>query len=999
MTDIKNGQLDLRGWDAKSGGILSLDGEWEFYPFELIMENGQSARAGEDRATYITVPGKWNDDLLGGESTPYGYGSYRLRLYVDPDDPINYSIRFPSIRSSSEIYVNGRLLAGSGQVGKSEDAYIARNIPRTATFAAGENGEIEIVVQAANYKDIRGGGIVRSVKFGSEEAIGKNVRLSSYMQLLSIILFLIHSLYGFILYWLGSRNKKLLYFSASALCLALSMSLSNDEKLLSQLVFIDYTWDFRITNAAILIGTAAILGCTDHLRLPVWRRIFPFFAGAVLGTAAITLCLPVPNVIKLFPVYYVLMLISVVMTVIATLKRIIGNFRNDLLLLLSFLAVVHHFAWTIAWRESGISVIHYPVDVLVAAILFSSIWFQEYFRVHAETRELAATLQRTNDNKDRFLANTSHEFRNPLHIILNMSQVVLERDRPVMHQRSVKDLETILSVGQRLTLILDDLIDAASLQEGNPRLHLKPVNLQSIVTGVLDMFRFALEVKPVTVVNEIPEHFPRVLADENRLIQILFNLLHNAIKFTNEGQIAIQAAVSGGKAVISVTDTGIGIDKDMLDRIFKPYEQADPGKTLYEGGFGLGLSICKQLVELHGGTMDVSSEAGKGSTFTFSLNLAEEREDEAAQSQAAQPAVPNGAPDSAVPEKMEPIEPAPGPSPDGRDKQPSILIVDDDPANLQVLEAILPPEEYAVTAVTSGNEALNLLDAGKWDLVISDVMMPKMSGYELTRMIRQRLTSAQLPVLLLTARSQPADIQSGFVAGANDYVTKPVDALELRARIRALTTFKRVVQEHLNLEAAWLQAQIQPHFIFNTLNTIAALSTVDLERMRELLTAFSELLRSKFQFRNMGDLIPVEEELRTVRSYVFIEQTRFEGRLHVTWNVDECDGFRVPFLSIQPLVENAIIHGIMKRAGSGNIAIRLENLGDSLEVTVEDDGAGMDETTLQRLLDQRTLPSAGVGLMNTDLRLKQHFGAGLHIESAPDEGTKISFVVRTMAGR
>lgn len=1019
--DIHKGQLDLRAWNTKNGGILSLDGEWEFYPFQLIMENGEAAPLDPDRVSYIRVPGEWNDHLLEGQSTPFGYASYRLRLYVNPDDPVNYSIRFPSVRSSSEIYVNGRLLTGSGRVGTSEEEYQARNIPLTTTFSADENGVIEIIVQAANYKDIRSGGIVRSVKFGTEEAIGKNVRLSTTMQLLTAIIFLIHSLYAFILYWLGSRNKKLLYFSVFTLCLAISNSLSNDEKLLNQLLVIEYNWDFRLTNALLLVGVVAFLGCTDQDRLPVWHRIAPFFTGVSLGVAAITLFLPVPYVIKLFPVYAIMILGSVAITLIATLKRIIGNFRNDLLLLMSFLAVVHHFFWSILWRDSGISVTHYPFDVILAAILFSSIWFREYFRVHAETKELADTLQKTNETKDRFLANTSHEFRNPLHVILNMSQAVLERERPVMQQRSVKDLETVLSVGQRLTLILDDLIDAASLREGNPRLHLQPVNLSSVVTGVLDMFRFALEVKPVAVVNEIPEHFPRVLADENRLIQILFNLLHNAIKFTSEGSIVIQAAVRGGKAVISVADTGIGIEKDMLERIFRPYEQADPDKTLYEGGFGLGLSICKQLVELHGGAMEVFSEAGKGSRFTFTLNLAEQPKNKtahirAAQRGAVQPETPNArhaaiplsrfsgpnmpeltgsAPVVSAPVKTALVEPFPVPDPDEQDKRPAVLIVDDDPVNLQVLGAILPPEEYAVTSVTSGKEALDLLDAGrKWDLVIADVMMPKMSGYELTRMIRERLTPAQLPVLLLTARSQPADIQSGFVAGANDYVTKPVDPLELRARIRALTDFKRMVVEHLNLEAAWLQAQIQPHFIFNTLNTIAALSTMDPERMRHLLIAFSDLLRSKFQFRNMGELIPVEEELRTVRSYVEIEQTRFEGKLHVHWKVDDCGGFQIPFLSIQPLVENAIIHGIQKRSRGGTIEIRLEHAGDFLEVTVEDDGVGMDEHTLQRLLDPEPSLSAGVGLKNTDLRLKQHFGTGLRIESAPDQGTKVSFVVR-----
>lgn len=193
---------------------------------------------------------------------------------------------------------------------------------------------------------------------------------------------------------------------------------------------------------------------------------------------------------------------------------------------------------------------------------------------------------------------------------------------------------------------------------------------------------------------------------------------------------------------------------------------------MIEGGFGLGLSISKQLVELHGGTLDVSSVFGEGSTFSFPLKLAHmEAEEEVAVSRSFEPEV---VPPMPIQEKVEiPSAMKPITLLEVNRDRPRLLIVDDDPVNLQVLEAILPPDEYDVTMVTSGKEALAILDTKEWDLVISDIMMPQMSGYELTRMIRERFTLTELPILLLTARSQPKDIQSGFLAGANDYVTKP----------------------------------------------------------------------------------------------------------------------------------------------------------------------------------------------------------------------------------
>src|SRR5690625_3178755 len=151
-------------------------------------------------------------------------------------------------------------------------------------------------------------------------------------------------------------------------------------------------------------------------------------------------------------------------------------------------------------------------------------------------------------------------------------------------------------------------------------------------------------------------------------------------------------------------------------------------------------------------------------------------------------------------------------------------------------------------------------------------MMPRMSGYELTRIIRKRFTISELPILRLTARNRPEDIENGFLAGANDYVTKPVDAVELKSRVNALTEVRKSSRERLRMESAWLQAQIQPHFLFNTLNSIIALSEIDTTRMQKLLEAFSNVLRGKFNFQNINEFVPIESELDLIRSYLYIEK-------------------------------------------------------------------------------------------------------------------------------
>ncbi|MNZ49777.1 Sensory/regulatory protein RpfC [compost metagenome] len=963
-----------------------------------MIDGSRQQLLGDNAPRLIQVPGGWSEVLHADKPSPYGYGSYRLLLYVDPAKHLNYSIRVPSVRTASELYVNGRLLTKSGHVATTKDEYISKDLPYSTTFTADDNGVIELVIQAANYVDSRSGGIVRSIKFGSEEAIAKEMKASIFMQFLAAIIFIMHAVYALILYLIGNKEKKLLYFSLLALCVTITSVFSTDEKLFHQLFYIGIDWDFRLTNIAFVIAAYALLQCTNHRELPYWRRMYPVYKIMNLGTAGITLFLNPTQVIMLFPIYYVLGGTAAVITLITMFKKVIKDLKSNLLLLFSFLALMNYALWSLILLDSGLSLVYYPFDMIIAIACLASVWFKDYFIMHANTKELATTLQRMNDHKDQFLANTSHEFKNPLHSILNMSQSVLKRERHLLQERSIKELETLLSVGRRMTLILDDLIDVMSLREGNPRIHKRVIFIQPIVTGVLDMLQLNADVKSVKIANQIPEDFPPVNADENRVVQIVFNLLHNAVKYTNDGVISIQAFVKDGRAYIVITDTGIGMDENMLKRLFRPYEQASTSETMIDGGFGLGLSISKQLVELHGGTLVVSSVLGEGSKFTFSLRLAglevEEENDLTNSFEPLQSMPIQEIASSVYMEKVK-IPPATNQTTliEMNRERPILLVVDDDPVNLQVLEAILPPDEYDLTMVTSGKEALALLDTKEWDLVISDIMMPQMSGYELTRMIRERFTLTELPVLLLTARSQPKDIQSGFIAGANDYVTKPVEAIEIKSRIEALATIKQSVRDQLRLEAAWLQAQIQPHFIFNALNAVTALSDIDLDKMRNLLDEFSNFLRNKFKFQNMDRLVPIEEELSLVRSYLYIEKVRFEERLQVIWEIDGCGDIKVPFLTIQPLVENAIRHGIMKRNRGGTILIRILVYETHTEITVEDDGDGIDEVQLQRILERKADNRSGVGLINTDQRLKRHFGTGLHITSTLGTGTKVTFHV------
>lgn len=1003
-----NGSLDLRGWDASSNKTLALDGEWEFYPGMLLMSKEQEQESVPEAVQRINVPSKWNERIQSGTSTPYGFGSYRLTILVDSGDEV-YSIYVPSVRSSSELYINGKRMASSGRPAPEAAEYHAANLPYIATFMANEQGTIELVIQAANYSDPRSGGLVRSLKFGSDSAIYREKQISMGAQYLILAALVIQAVYLMIFY-LIERKKVWVYYTSALLSFTLMMMNSSEDKLLHQWLPVSYASSYKILCLSQTILVYSLLRMISDQLPAAWRGhvVRVYSALASIGIATSIILQPQDNQ----NVQYAIFLSAVpviVLLIVSVLRLIMQGIRSRLIQFLAFLAFANHLAWWWIMMLTGIKIIYYPFDLILAMILFSSIWIRRYYIMYTEQKELAAKLEEVNRKKDEFLANTSHELRNPLHGMINMSQVVLERERTTISSTSVRELETVLNVGHRMSFMLHDLLDVARLKDSSLRLQITSVALQPVVSGVMDMIRFMTEDKPIVLKNRIPERFPSVLADENRLIQIFFNLLHNAVKFSHQGEIRVEARIERNEAVITVSDTGVGMDEETVSRVFEPYEQAGDMYG-YGGGFGLGLSICKQLIELHGGTIGVKSVPAQGSQFFFTLTL----DSDVGTDGAAVPSVfadgdgkeevaeghsPAFAP---VPNAMA----APGQTPSGtqngnplepiesyvKDK-PRVLAVDDDTINLNVLISILSREEYATAAVTSGESALALLQEQEWDLVITDIMMPGMSGYELTRRIRERYAVSELPVLVLTARSWPEDIEKGFLAGANDYVTKPVEARELRARVQALTQLKSSSRQRIRMEAAWLQAQIEPHFFLNTLNSIAALHTINPEQMLALIENFGDYLREKFKFQNVGELVSLGDELTLVRSYLFIEQIRFSDLLHVEWEIDsDLEMLNIPPYSIQPLVENAIRHGLMKRRQIGSIRIKLAKHENGAKISVADNGVGMEEEKAAGLLKPGT--SRGIALHNIDLRLKRLYGSGLTIASAPGKGTTVSFIIR-----
>lgn len=972
----ENGILDLRGWSMPENRTITLNGEWEFYPSAFVQPSSSLLNANSN-PSHIEVPGIWEHAFPENSDSSYRYGTYRLRILVDDQDGVPYKLRINRINDASAIYVNGALSGKNGNPSETKESYQARVVPYFVTIPSAGNS-IDIVIHVSSHAGE--GGIVESIRLGTEGAVNHLNLLSWGLQLGLCIVFLIHGLYATMLFFFRVANQGLLYF-ALIMFLGIMIVLVADDKLL-------FAWiptPYELYKKIAIWSYIAVVACIP----PLFRHMFDtgrrtkvlwWSTGFSAAYALFVLIAPARHIEACLFLLAINYLVVIIVSGIILSRALRGN-EDVIFVLMGLTAVGNNIVWTSVFARLPVDKIHYPFDLAFAVFAFAAFWFKRFFRTINQTKLLAEKLQLANQQKDDFLVSTSHELRNPLHGIMNITQSMLDDAVHPVPEEHRKRLKVQAAVARRMSLLLDDLIDITRLKENTIRLRLRSLPIEPLVNGTIDILRYMLDGKPIAIQIHIADNFPDVHADENRLAQILFNLIHNAIKFTDAGTISIQAEVVNGLPHIRIKDTGIGMDEEMRSRIFIPYEQGDSERIKAIGGFGLGLSITKQLVELHGGSLAVVSSPGHGSQFTFTLPVAQKNEllKEPERSPAHKEAT------AAVQLA------AAGSAPARARNRVKILVIDDDSVNLNILVDVLGSIQYDVITASNATEALAKLETTTVDLVISDVMMPHISGYELTRLIRERYSLSELPILLLTARNRPEDLLAGFQAGANDYVTKPVDAWELKSRVRASVDLKLSFEERLRMEAAWLQAQIKPHFLYNTINSIAALGTMDLDKMQKLLGEFSNYLRTSFDFHNSDQLVSIDRELDLVRSYLYIEQERFGERLEIQWVLAENLRFQLPPLSIQTLVENAVNHGLLPRTRGGMIQIQITEAEDHVEIRIMDNGVGMNQAQINQVLDASPPMGMGIGLRNTDRRLKQLYGKGLRIHSVPEQGTTITF--------
>ncbi len=747
----KDGIIDLR--NQSFSDELPLDGEWLFYWNQLLSPDQVSANKGEP----APFPKKWKD--IKGKNLPaFGCATYKLTVLL-PKTDVPLRIAIPDVYTAYRLFLNGKPVAANGKVGKTEEssvpywAYNAVDIPAATDTMV-------LVLQISNYQHSIGG-IKKSIYLGKKADIELDREKAVAIDLVLAGCLMMGGLFFLGLYVMGNKDRAILLFSLFSMLYSYRL-VGIDNYILHTLIP-DLSWyvTTRLEYVTLFLGIGLFSLYTKYL--------YPQDVNPPLGNAIISICFAFTVSSAILPAKYYTLLI------------------NPFLIMMVFCLLYTPFVYAVAYRRKrpgaiytlvssvplmtafAISMLHYlsiipPLPLLNFACYSCFFFLQSLIlshRVYFKLKQARAQAEQGFIVKSEFLSTMSHEIRTPLNAVIGMSHLLLRNDP---REDQIEQIDVMLFSANNLLSIVNDVLDYNKIEAGKVSFEQIDMDLPSLLKNIVTGLQISAQDKGIALNLKIDGTLQnKVIGDPTRTSQVVTNLVHNAIKFTKVGAVEVSLAVLSQTEdevllLIKVKDSGIGISPEKQKMIFERFTQADSSTSRSFGGTGLGLAISKRILELQNSKLCLTSEEGQGSTFFFQQRF----------QKSARPLEVKRK-ENLAKEEEKPLTGI------------AILLVEDNLMNVMVAQKYLERWGAQIDVALNGVEALEKLDVSRHRLILLDLHMPVMDGYEASRKMRD--DGVQIPIIALTA-NLPDEIQNQITgAGMDDIVVKPFLPDELYRKV------------------------------------------------------------------------------------------------------------------------------------------------------------------------------------------------------------------------